>query len=155
MILKTGKKESIVTASLKKIYLTALVPVVLSIVTMGILEKGFSIPLIPVMRVPVYFSPIVFVTAVLMGLVLPLLLRTLFAKKAALEGKVSTTAFFRFQRQLLISAMVTPYLGITALVLELQKFYVSATLLMALYAVYYYYPSQRRIDFDKRIFRIK
>ncbi|MFK5954583.1 MAG: hypothetical protein QM498_16130 [Desulfobacterium sp.] len=143
------------TDSLKKTYLIALGPVVLSIVIMAILEKGFSISLIPVMRVPIYFSPIVFVTAVLTALALPLVLRTLFARKAALEKKVDPASFFRFQRQLVITAMVTPYLGITALVLELQKFYVSATLLMALYAIYYYYPSQRRIDFDKRIFRIR
>lgn len=143
------------TDSLKKIYITALAPVVSCIVALIILEKGFAIHLLPVMRVPVYFSPIVFMAAVFTALVIPLLLRTLFAKKAGLEKKISTTAFFQFQRHLVISAMVTPYLGITALMFELQKFYVSATLLMALYAVYYYYPSQRRIDFDKRIFRIR
>ncbi len=143
------------TASLKKTYITALVPVVLIIVIMGILEKGFSISLIPVIRVPVYFSPMIFVAAALTALAIPLLLRTLFARKAALENKVNPASFFRFQKQLVISAMLTPYLGIMALVLEIQKFYISATLLMALYAVYYYYPSQRRIDFDKRIFRIR
>lgn len=97
----------------------------------------------------------IFVAAALTALAIPLLLRTLFARKAVLENEVNPASFFRFQKQLVISAMLTPYLGIMALVLELQKFYVSATLLMALYAVYYYYPSQRRINFDKRIFRIR
>ncbi len=146
---------SSVIASLKKIYLTALVPVALCVGVMGIIQEGFSIPLSPLIKVPIYFSPIFFVAAVLTALVLPILLRTLFARKAAQKDKVSTVSFFRFQKQLLFSAMITPYLAVAALILELQKFYVSATLLMAFYAVYYYYPSQRRIEFDKRIFRAR
>ncbi len=146
---------SAMTNSLKKIYLAALTPVVLCVGIMGILNQGFSIPLPHLPAVPMYLSPILFITAVITTLALPLLLRILFARKAARENKVSTTAFFLFQKQLLISAMVTPYLGVVSLLLELQKFYVCATLLMALYAVYYYYPSHRRIDFDKRIFRVR
>ena len=148
-------RVSDVTDSLKKIYIAALAPVVLCVGIMGILDQGFSIPLPHLVTVPMYFSPILFMTATITALALPLLLRTLFARKAARANKVSTASFFKFQKQLLISAMVTPYLGIAALILELQKFYVSAILLMALYAVYYYYPSHRRIDFDKRIFRAR
>ena len=140
-------------ASLKKIYLTALAPMVLCVGIMGIFQNGFSVSFSPLPKAPIYFSPIIFIAAVLTALVLPILMRTLFARKAARNNRVSPAVFFRFQKQLLFSAMVTPYLAMTAFILELQKFYVSATLLLAFYAVYYYYPSQRRIEFDKRIFR--
>jgi hypothetical protein len=50
-------------------------------------------------------------------------------------------------------ALVTPYLAAIAYFLQLPRFYLAATLLMALYAIYYYYPSLKRITFDEKIFR--
>jgi hypothetical protein len=49
--------------------------------------------------------------------------------------------------------LVTPYLALLAYFLQLSRFYLAATLLVTLYAVYYTYPSHKRIAFDEKIFR--
>ena len=112
-----------------------------------LLQKGIDVP--PVV------SALVFVTAAMTALALPIALRTLFAARATRQECMDAGRFLKFQCTLLGTAMVTPYLGVAALALGIQKFYASATLLMGLYAVYYYFPSRRRIDFDRRIFRIR
>lgn len=140
---------------LKKIYLILLAPVVATLLLLLILQRGFLIHAIPLFHAPLWLSPVVFMAATLTALALPILMRTLFAKRTARSGAVAPDTFLRFQKRLLFVSMVTPYLGLLAPLLALQKFYASATLLMSLYAVYYYFPSQRRIHFDKRIFRVR
>jgi len=44
---------------------------------------------------------------------------------------------------------------LVAYLLEFPRFYLAGTVLMALYAVYYYYPSKKRIQFERKIFRVK
>jgi hypothetical protein len=51
--------------------------------------------------------------------------------------------------------MATPYVALIAQILQLPRFHLAGTIVMALYAVYYYYPSMRRIEFDRRVFRVK
>jgi hypothetical protein len=45
--------------------------------------------------------------------------------------------------------------SLIAQILQLPRFHLAGTIIMALYALYYYYPSKRRIDFERRIFRVK
>ena len=52
-------------------------------------------------------------------------------------------------------ALVTPYLTLAGYWLALPKFYLSGAVLMTLYAGYYFYPSRRRLEFDRRIFRVR
>ncbi|CAB1058248.1 hypothetical protein D1BOALGB6SA_3004 [Olavius sp. associated proteobacterium Delta 1] len=49
--------------------------------------------------------------------------------------------------------MITPYFALAAYLLQMLRFYSSGAILMGLYAVYYFYPSQTRIAFDRRITR--
>jgi len=61
----------------------------------------------------------------------------------------------KFERNLLYIAMTTPYVGLIAQILQLPRFHLAGTIIMGLYAVYYYYPSKKRLDFERRIFRVK
>jgi hypothetical protein len=45
--------------------------------------------------------------------------------------------------------------SLIAQILQLPRFHLAATIIMALYAVYYYYPSKRKLKFERRIFRVK
>jgi hypothetical protein len=51
--------------------------------------------------------------------------------------------------------MATPYVALIAQILQLPRFHLGGTIIMALYAVYYYYPSKRRIEFERRVFRVQ
>ena len=63
--------------------------------------------------------------------------------------------FLLFQKKMIWVSLITPYLAFAAVLCDFVKFYAAALVLMALYAVYYYFPSQKRITFDKKLFRVK
>lgn len=100
-------------------------------------------------------APIVFVLSVIFGIAAPIFFRSLFAQKMSNRKSTSESKLIKFEQNLIRMALVTPYLGLFAYLFDFKKFYFTATFLVTLYAVYYFYPSQKRIAFEKRIFRVK
>jgi hypothetical protein len=96
----------------------------------------------------------VFVAAAVTAIAGPLFLRTLFAHSVRHRRQVDAGRFLQFQRRLLQMSQTTVYLAFAAVLCEFPRFYSAAIVLMGLYAMYYHYPSQQRIDFDKKIFRV-
>lgn len=134
-------------------YILMVVPAVLLFLVSGLVQgmlitasERFS----PAAMVPV----LVFIVSTITAIAGPLFLRTLFAHSVREQQKVTPTAFLSFQRRLLWVSQTTPYLAFVAVVCNFPRFYAAAIVLMGLYALYYYYPSQRRIGFDKKMFRV-
>jgi len=99
-------------------------------------------------------APGLFILSVVFALGLPIFLRSLFAHKVRDQKNVSPEALLRFERIFLYIALITPYVAFVSFILEIPRFYCAGTVIMALYAAYYYYPSDRRIQFERRIFRV-
>jgi len=97
---------------------------------------------------------VLFAGAVLFAVGLPVWIRAAFANRVRMQHRVGETDFTGFQSRLITAALVAPYLAAAAVALPLDAFYQAGTVLAALYAVYYQYPSQRRIAFDRRLFRV-
>jgi len=70
------------------------------------------------------------------------------------QKQVPAKEFLSFQRKILWISQITPYFAFAAVLCDFPRFFAVAIVLMALYAVYYYFPSQKRIDFDRKIFRV-
>ena len=85
----------------------------------------------------------------------PLMMRTLFANSLKNQHGAGSEQFFKFQQKFLMISLLTPFWSIFVMMFEFQKFHGSSIILMGLYSVYYYYPSERRIAFDEKIFRVK
>lgn len=100
-------------------------------------------------------APLLFILSVVFAIALPIFFRTLFANSVRDQKSVSEADLLKFERTFLYFALVTPYVTLAAYMLELPRFYVGGTVIMALYAAYYYFPSQKRIQFERRIFRVK
>lgn len=98
-------------------------------------------------------APAIFILAAVFALAGPILYRSLFAHRHRHLVKVPQLVLYKFERNLTGMALVVPYLALVGYFLQLPRFYLAATLLMALYSVYYCYPSQKRIAFDWKIFR--
>ena len=98
-------------------------------------------------------GPLIFVLCALLAIGFPIFYRSLFAHKSRDLIRVSEKNLLQFERTLITITMITPYLALTAFFLELPRFYTAGALMMGLYVVYYFYPSNRRIAFDRRIFR--
>ena len=139
---------------LRRIYFLFLLPAVFGLLLTFLLQYldvlgpgGF--------RPPVLVASLLFVLSGLFALALPIFYRTLFANRMRSRQSTPETEWFRFERNLIFIALVTPYITLVAQALQLPRFHLAGTILMTLYALYYYYPSRRRLDFERRIFRVR
>ena len=110
-------------------------------------------PLIPV-RCLTLIAPAIFILTAFVAIAGPILLRSFFAHQQKNHSKTSQTVLFKFERMLIGISMIAPYLALVAYYLQLPRFHVAGTFLMALYAVYYYYPSAKRLALDKHVYRV-
>jgi hypothetical protein len=139
---------------LKRIYFTLLVPAVAGFILVLVLEH-FQLVEWNIPRIPSLIPPIIFIASVCFAVALPIFYRTLFASKRRRQTCTNENDWIRFERNLLYIAMAAPYVGLIAQILRLPRFHMAGTIIMALYAVYYYYPSKKRIEFERRVFRVR
>jgi hypothetical protein len=95
-----------------------------------------------------------FVLAIALAAALPVFIRAAFAHRVRLKSRVEEASFLGFQLRLMRTALLSTYLVPAGLLIDLPGFHQTGIFLAALYAVYYQYPSERRIGFDRRIFRV-
>jgi len=142
------------TDKLKKTYFFFLLPSILGF-TLAVGAKACDLIKIGSANVIQIAGPLIFILGIALAIAFPIFYRTLFAHKSRDLRCVSERELFKFERTLINVVMITPYLALIAYFFELPRFYTASTILMGLYAVYYFYPSKTRIAFEKRIFRVK
>jgi hypothetical protein len=128
-----------------------------AVVLFGVAYAAKALELVdvaPFVRSHPAVGPAIFVLAAACGIALPILLRTLFVHEHRESRSIAEDDLFAFERRTLLVAMVTPYLAIAAAFLEIQRILFAGTVLAMFYAVYYFYPSEKRMRFEKRIFRV-
>jgi MFS family permease len=139
---------------LKRFYLILLIPAVAGFIAVFITQH-FHLVNWNFLKVPRALHLIVFIVSICFAAAFPILYRTIFAHKRRHDIHTEQEDWLKFERNLLCIAMTTPYVSLIAQILQLPRFHLAGTLIMAFYAVYYYYPSRRRLEFDRRIFRVK
>ena len=140
-------------SKLKRLYFVILVPCILGFVS-GYWVKTYFLLQIPWIDHFNILAPSIFILTVTFAVALPILYRTLFAHRKRNKRSISEAELIKFERNLLFMVLATPYLALTAFLLEFPEFYTAGTILMGIYAIYYFYPSKRRIELDKRIYRV-
>ncbi|MBW2603153.1 MAG: hypothetical protein JRE28_02400 [Deltaproteobacteria bacterium] len=141
-------------AQLKRTYFYLLIPSI-SVFIAVFFSRRFNLMDPYVHEVPDILPPILFILSVVFAVALPILYRALFANRMRHRNSTPETDWLKFEHNLIRIALVTPYLTVFAHFLQIPKFHLSGTTLATLYAIYYFYPSQKRIAFEKRIFRVK
>lgn len=138
---------------LKKIYFILLMPAVCGLIFLYFAKSSNFLELTKVAYQGT-IAPLIFLLSVIFAVALPIFYRTLFAHRVRHRKNISEDNLIKFERNLIYSVLVTPYMTLIAYLFELPRFYFTGTILMSIYAVYYYYPSEKRIQFEKRIFRV-
>lgn len=100
-------------------------------------------------------SPTIFILSVCFAIAFPIYYRITFVNKVKDKKSVSPELFIYFEKKFLYLVMVTPYLAVLAYLFQLPKFHFAGTILCTFYAVYYYFPSKRRMRFEQKLFRVK
>jgi hypothetical protein len=98
-------------------------------------------------------SQLLFVLAAGSAIAYPTFFRTIFAHRNRFSTAVRKSDLVKFECHLMGVALLTPYMALLAYALSLPDFYSLGIFLMSLYAVYFFYPSKKRIAFEQRIFR--
>lgn len=129
-----------------------MVPVFVCFIAVYVLRQIYP-PIDMSTQINTFMAPIIFLLTVVFSLAGPILYRSFFAHSHRHLHDVPYAELFKFECKLTGMALITPYLALVAYFLQFPRFYLAATLLMALYAIYYYYPSHKRISFDEKIFR--
>lgn len=141
-------------AELKKTYWKILLPAICAlflayaIKTMDLIPGENSVPLTVI-------GPFFFVLAVVFAIGLPILIRSLFVHKIKDQKSVSKIILIKFELKLIIISLVPSYIVILAYFFSFSNFYFTGIVLVALYSAYYFYPSKRRLQFEKRLFRVQ
>lgn len=137
---------------LRKTYFILLAPAVAGFAAACLLRPFSASVALPEQGMAIV-APAVFILAAIFAVAGPVFYRAAFAHRQRGCTKVPLAALYRFERNLIAMALMTSYLALSGFVLQLPHFHLAATLLMALYGIYYYYPSQQRIAFDLKLFR--
>jgi len=141
-------------AKLKKIYFALLVPAILGFIAAYLVKTFLEVNL----GVPKSFrftAPLLFILAFAFGIALPILWRTLFVRKIGNRKQTREADLLKFEQETLYIALITPYISLVAFLLGIPRFHFFGTVLASFYAVYYFYPSHKRVHYEKRIFRAK
>lgn len=99
-------------------------------------------------------GPAIFITAIVLAVALPLLYRVRFVKSVAGRDSVDADTFIPFQTNLMSLAMLSPYAAALGYMAGVSNFHFSGAFLAGLYAAYYYFPSQKRVAQEMRLFRV-
>jgi len=142
------------TDALKKTYFIFLLPSILGFALAGGAKVYGFIEIDSVQFIQIA-GPLIFILCIALGIAFPIFYRTLFAHKNRNLLSVSDKKLLKFERTLINVVMITPYLALLSYFFELPRFYTASSILIGLYAVYYFYPSKTRIAFERRIFRVK
>ncbi|MCK5096578.1 MAG: hypothetical protein KAR45_00665 [Desulfobacteraceae bacterium] len=140
-------------SDLKKHYLKLIAPTISLFLIFGASEI-FQFSDFNKLTPPSFFPVLFFILSSITAIAGPLFLRTLFAHFMRDKKQVPINSFIKFEKGLISISLLTPFFAFIAIVCEFDKFYSTSIILFSFYAVYYYFPAKKRIDFDKKIFRI-
>ena len=105
-------------------------------------------------HLPAIWHGILFIGAAVTAIAGPLMMRIRFAHTVRQQTCVEIQPFLIFQHHLILVTGITPYLALISVWGGLSQVHAGGIILMALYGVYYYFPSEKRIDHDIKLFRV-
>ncbi|MGD8303293.1 MAG: hypothetical protein PVI55_12840 [Desulfobacterales bacterium] len=141
-------------AQLKRTYFILLLPPVVGFILTGVF-KAYAPFRVDRIDNPEVWAATIFILSITTAIALPTLYRTIFAHRNRDKKDVSETELLNFEKRLIYFTLTTPYLALASYVLEFSRFYTTGTILTGLYAIYYFFPSGKRLALDQRIFRVK
>ena len=100
-------------------------------------------------------SPAIFILSAILALALPILYRSIFNNSIKDIKTVTAESLLNFESRTLYIIASTAYIVLLAYIFQLPQFYFAGTVLFSLYGLYFYYPSEKRIENEKRIYRVK
>lgn len=132
-----------------------LAPAVVLLLALYALQKFRGIDAHPLLLAHPWIGPLLMLGAVCFALVFPIALRTRLVYLKKDSRGLEEAEFLSFERRTLQLALIAPYFAVAAGFFGVSKILLGISALSAFYAVYYFYPSSRRLDYEGRVFRVE
>ncbi|PLX32967.1 MAG: hypothetical protein C0600_01265 [Ignavibacteria bacterium] len=141
-------------AALRKMYRVMLAPAAAGVFAIELLRElgplsGWRLP--GGASIELHF----FIFTAATALATPMLYRSLFASSHRGKMSIALATLYRYENNSMVIAMMTPWMSLVASIFAFSAFYTIGIFFLGIYACYFYYPSQRKIEADIRIFRVK
>ncbi len=89
------------------------------------------------------------------GIALPIFYRSYFVYKIKDKKQISADTFLTFERTLITLALLPPYFLVVAMLMNMNQTALMLITLFSIYSAYYYFPSEKKMLFEMKIFRIR
>lgn len=138
----------------RKYYLLVLPALLIALILIGF--KHYNIfQVTPTSLITSTLAPLIFVLTAILALAVPIFYRSIFNNSLKDKKSITSERLFNFENRTLYIIASTAYLVLLAYLFQLPQFYFAGTALFSLYGLYFYYPSEKRIENEKRIYRVK
>ncbi len=138
---------------LQRLYYLIISPAILLVLVFFVSERlQYQISMQEAGRV---MSTAIMVFAAITSTILPVWYKIILIRKLRNKQKISTQNFVSMQFRIVITVSFSVYWIFPAYLYQLPEMPMVITAFFALYGLYYYYPSQKRIDTEKKIFKIE
>jgi hypothetical protein len=144
--------DTIRTALLRR-YLTMLSPAVVLFAVWAACRQAGLVQSLGLGNIDLV-GKVVFISAIVLAVALPMFYRIRFVKSVEGSRNVSEEAFVPFQLTLMSLALIAPYVAAAGYIAAVSTFHFSGAFLASLYGAYYYFPSDRRVAQEMRLFRV-
>lgn len=97
----------------------------------------------------------ILLASVLFSFIIPMWFRISFIQKMKHKKETPSELFLKFQKMYLQISSPSFYLMILGYIAGIEQKIMVIIILSALYALYFYYPSEKKIEREKKIFKVK
>ena len=101
-----------------------------------------------------YIGLFLFILSATSGIALPLFMRYLFRDKAIKHGNTNSSLFLNFEINTLYISLTSGYIANISYILLVPKLHLYGSVIIALYAIYAYFPERQKIIVDLKTFRM-
>ena len=148
-----GHLTFIMEKEIQSYYFKVILPAVVCCLSIFILES---------MQIDVFLGQsskvgtfLLILLAALFSIVGPLWFRIFFIRKVKGQHEVFVEQFMKFEKTFILIAELSLYVVLIAYVFRVPKTQMVFIALFGFYAAYYYFPSFKRINHEKKLFRVK
>lgn len=146
--------SSDISKTLKRIYFLELLPAI-GMIGIVYLLKYYTKLLTAVPIAGNFVSTTVLILSIVVGIASPIFYRSYFVYKIRDQKRITTETFINFEKILILAALTTPYFLFISLLINMKQTSIVIITMLSIYAGYYYFPSEKRMRFEMKIFRIK
>jgi predicted neutral ceramidase superfamily lipid hydrolase len=90
----------------------------------------------------------------LTAIALPILYRSYFVDQVKGRKKLAINEFLAFEQKTISIALATPFLLALAILTGMNRTTLVMITFFTLYAIYFFYPSSKKVEFEMKFFRI-